>query len=76
MTTLEPNRATRHKCAAFILRECLALNVRVGTDGSELIMIAPVAMPRTTRLWFENKIVEYRADVIAVIQRENAAGRF
>jgi hypothetical protein len=67
---------TSLECAAFILRETQLLGIRVGTDGSELIMIAPVAMPRTTRLWFENKIVEYRADVIAVIQRENAAGRF
>jgi hypothetical protein len=67
---------TSLECAAFILRETQLMGIRVGTDGSELIMIAPVAMPRTTRLWFENKIVEYRADVIAVIQRENAAGRF
>jgi hypothetical protein len=65
--------ATRHKCAAFILREAQLMGIRVGTDGNELVMIAPMRVPRETRLWFETKLYEYKAEIIDFIQRENAA---
>ena len=60
--------------AAFILREAQALGIRVRTDGSELLALMPVQVPRETRLWFETKLYEYKAKVIEVIQRDNAGG--
>ena len=75
MTTLEPNRATRHKCAAFILRECLALNVRVGTNGDAIVVIAPMRVPREVRRQLELALDEYREEVIDLIQRENSVIR-
>jgi hypothetical protein len=61
-------------CAEFVLREALALGIRVGTDGSELVMVAPMRVPRETRRWFETRLEEHRAEVIEVIQKN--AGRF
>ena len=57
----------------FILDAALELNIRVGTDGTELVMVAPMRVPYETRRWFEIKLDESRAEVIAFIQRENAA---
>ena len=61
-------------CAEFVLREALALGIRVGTDGSELVMVAPMRVPRETRRWFETRLEEHRAEVIEAIQKN--AGRF
>jgi len=58
----------------FVLREALALGIRVGTDGSELVMVAPMRVRRETRRWFETRLEEHRAEVIEVIQKN--AGRF
>ena len=62
-------------CAAFILREAQALGIRIGTDGDELILVAPLRVPRDVRVWFETQLEEHRAEIIAIIQREKA-GRF
>jgi hypothetical protein len=59
--------------ARFILDAALALGIRVGTDGEELVLVAPLKVPRETRRWFETKLDEFRAEVIDFIQRENAA---
>jgi len=58
--------------AAFILDEATALGIHVGTDGTELVMLAPMRVPREVRVWFEKKIDEYRAEIIDFIRRENA----
>jgi hypothetical protein len=60
--------------AEAILHEALALGIRVGTDGDELVLIAPMRVPREVRCWFEAKLDELRTEVIAIIQ-ENAEGR-
>ena len=60
--------------ARFILDEAAALGIRVGTDGNELLMVAPLRVPREARRWFETKLDEYKAEVIDFIQRENAGG--
>jgi hypothetical protein len=57
----------------FILDEATALGIRVGTDGRELVMLAPLRVPRETRRWFEAALDQHRGEVIKVIQRENAA---
>ena len=57
--------------ARFILDEAATLGIRVGTDGNELLMLAPVRVNETQK-WFATKLDEFRAEIIAVIQRENA----
>ena len=59
--------------ARFILEEATALGIRIGTDGTELVMLAPMRVPRETRRWFEIKLDEFGAEIIDFIQRENAA---
>ena len=64
--------------ARFILDEARALDIRIGCalDGSdELIMVAPLKVPRDVRCWFETKLNEFREQIIDLIQRKNAGGR-
>lgn len=61
----------REKAAAFILREALALGIRVGTDGTDLVAIAPLRIPFACRRTFEDALEKYRAEVIAHIVAEN-----
>jgi len=58
--------------AVFVLREAQALGIAVGTDGTELVMLAPMRVPREVRRQFERALDKYAAEIIAVIQRENA----
>jgi hypothetical protein len=78
-TTKFPNttygRARAYCEVAFLLREATALGLHVGTDGTEVVMLAPVRVPYETQKWFATKLDEFRAEVIAFIQRENAGGR-
>ena len=60
---------------AFILREAQALGIRVGTDGTELVMLAPMRVPREVRRQLELALDEYREEVIDLIQRENSVIR-
>jgi len=62
-------------CAAFILREAAAAGIKVGTDGDEIVMLAPMRVPGDVRRWFERKLYEYREAVIAIIVLENAGGQ-
>ena len=61
--------------ARFIPDEATALGIRVGcdADGSELILVAPMRVPRAVRVQFEAALNEFRAEVIEIIRRENAA---
>ena len=59
--------------ARFILEEATALGIHVGTNGDELLMIAPLRIPREVRAWFEVELAKHKAAVIAIIQAENAA---
>jgi hypothetical protein len=61
----------RAEAAAFLLREALALGIRVGTDGTELITITPLRIPPASRRTFEAALEKYRAEVIAHIMAEN-----
>jgi hypothetical protein len=57
--------------ALFILEEAAALGIHVGTDGEDLLMIAPMRVPGDVRRWFETQLNEYRREIIAAIQRDN-----
>jgi hypothetical protein len=70
VTAVPDSKALR--AAAFILHAALELNIRIGTDGSELVMIAPLKVPRETRVWFEKKLDEFREEIIDFIKKENA----
>jgi hypothetical protein len=61
---------TREKAALFVLREALALGIRVGTDGDDdLLLLAPLRIPRESRRTFEHALEHYRAEVISIIMR-------
>jgi len=62
----------RNQVAAFLLHEARALDIRVGTNGEELVMLAPMKIPRETRRALETAIEGYRQEVIALIMAENA----
>jgi hypothetical protein len=68
-------RTTYERAVRDLLDEALELGIRVGVapEGSEIILVAPLKVPYETRRWFEKKIDEFRAEVIDIIQRENAA---
>jgi len=61
----------RNQVAAFLLREARALDIRVGTNGEELVMLAPMKIPRATRRTLEIALDDYRQEVIALIMAEN-----
>jgi len=49
------------------------LGIKIATDGTELVMLAPLRVPQATRRWFEAALAEHRAAVIAAIQRGGRA---
>jgi hypothetical protein len=59
--------------ARFILDEATALGIRVGTDGDEVILVAPMRVPRETRRWFETQLAQHGAEVIAIIMADAGA---
>jgi hypothetical protein len=59
--------------ARFILDEARALGIAVGTDGAELVIIAPMRIPRASRLTVEAAFQKHRAEIIAHILAESAS---
>ena len=57
----------------LILAEAAGLGIKIATDGTELVMLAPLRVPGAVRRAFEAALEEYRAEVIDAIQRDNAA---
>jgi hypothetical protein len=63
--------STRTEAARFILREATALGIRVGSNGiDDLVVLAPLRIPRATRLSFEKAVIEYEAELIEIVWRE------
>ena len=60
----------RTEAARFILAEATALGMSVGTNGVELLLSAPLRVPRESRRTFEIALHEYRAEVIGIIMAE------
>ena len=58
--------------AQFILREAAAAGLKIGTDGTELVMVAPLKMPWDCRRSFERAIEAHQAEIIALIMAENS----
>jgi hypothetical protein len=65
--------SARAEVARFILREALALGIRVGTDGEELVMLAPLRIPSTSRRTFETALENFRTEVIELVMRESVS---
>jgi hypothetical protein len=64
-TPAQPNPAARS--ATIILNEATALGICVGTDGNELVMVAPLRVPYETRRALEIGLDKYRKEVIDLI---------
>jgi hypothetical protein len=60
----------RAATAAFILREAAALGIRVGTDGTEVVMLAPLRIPTACRRAIEDAIYAHRREIIRHIKGE------
>jgi hypothetical protein len=58
--------------ARFILEEARSHNVRVGTDGPDLLIGAPPGLPRAVWIAFRDAILEHRDAIIDHIQRAGA----
>lgn len=56
--------------AAFLLAEAAALGIKIGTDGTGLVMLAPGQLSRETVEWFYRRLSEHRTDVIAAIEED------
>jgi len=72
-TPTQPStQANATLAATIILDTARALGIHVGCalDGSELLMVAPLRVPREVRRWFEYWLDEFRDEVIGIIQRE------
>src|SRR5262245_9466978 len=67
-----PAQANAHTAARAILDAALKRGIHVGAapDGSELVLVAPLKVPRDVRRWFEIWLDNFRDEVIAIIQRE------
>jgi hypothetical protein len=64
----------RQHAARFILAEARKLDIRVGTNGvDDLVVLAPLRIPRATRISFEDAVNEYRAELIDIVWREGNA---
>jgi hypothetical protein len=61
----------RTEAARFILAEARKLGIRVGTNGTDdLVVLAPLRIPRATRDTFEKAVIEYEAELIEIVWRE------
>jgi hypothetical protein len=68
-------RANATLAATIILNNALELGIHVGVapDGSDVILVAPLRVPRDVRRWFEIWLLDkFRDEVVDIIQRENA----
>jgi hypothetical protein len=58
---------TRLDAALFILNECKRVDLRVGTDGCDLILAPPKGMPSASYFSFQKAILAHREEVIEII---------
>jgi hypothetical protein len=64
--------SARIRIAELLLRDALVAGIRVGSNGEDIILVAPLRVPCELRCQFEAAIEKYRSEVIAVIMAENA----
>ena len=63
----------RAEAARFILREAAKLDLRIGTDGCDLIIAPPRGMPNASYLSFRRAIIDHRDEIIDLIMGEDHA---
>ena len=61
---------TRIAAARFILAECVKVDLRIGTDGCDLIIAPPKGMPRESYFSFQRAIIKHSAEIIDILMRE------
>ena len=61
--------------AAFVLNEARRLNIRVGTDGDDLLIAPPPGLPRSVYISFRDALLNLREAVVAHILVENGRRR-
>jgi hypothetical protein len=64
--------STRKQAAEFILREARAAGIRVGTDGTDIVLLAPLKISWDSRRTFEVAVDAHRQEIIDLIMAENA----
>jgi hypothetical protein len=60
----------RTDVARFILDEARKVDLRIGTDGCDLIFAPPRGMPRASYVSFQKAVIAHRAEVIEILMRE------
>jgi hypothetical protein len=61
----------RRACAKFILDAALKLGIHIGArDAEDIILVAPMRVPRDVRRQFERAIYELRLEVFEVIREK------
>ena len=61
------------RSATFVLAAADELNIKVGTDGVDVITISTRLVPLEVGRWIHGELAKNKRAVIAAIQRENAA---
>jgi hypothetical protein len=72
MNAIENDRDQIATEVTFILAESLKLDIRIGTNGDELLVVYPrTKLPRETYRYFSRAIFEHREAIMAHIIAEN-----
>jgi hypothetical protein len=66
MTKYRSDQAKRALAAA------VEAGLKVGTDGSDLLILSPLRMPRDQYFAHQRELVEHRSEIIGLIERERA----
>ena len=77
MTSRRTRRRSAQANATIVARALLTKAAKLGihvdlAGGGELILIMPLRVPRETRRWFFHWIDEFRNEILAIVQAENA----
>jgi hypothetical protein len=60
-----PTTAAQRALAAAV-----EAGLKVGTDGENLLIGSPLRMPRDVYFSLQDRLIEHRAEIIALIERE------
>jgi hypothetical protein len=69
---MEPGSMGIHE-AAFVLHAAAEAGIRLGTNGEDLLVSPPRAMPKESWHSFERAIFEHRDAIIQLIMEEQRA---
>jgi hypothetical protein len=57
--------------AQFVLKAAADAGIKIGTDGTDLILAIPPRLPSEVRRSFEQAIAQHEREIIALILAEN-----